>query len=228
MKEVNEKFDKVCVDFVEMALHLKEKFYPRLLTTIFERQWLLTHGMELAIAKSLNSTEYLSTLGAAIGKAVKKADYISALQSLQSVNFSLIAKLRANKDASIDTIMNLLHLEDTLVERLDVSSSRVRKIKENIANHVLALRGVFVPLSEPLSAVALEGVEGTSSGAPGTADTTTALSIVVASTIIVRPISIDDYEVTGADDQATADGNVANKDANPFPNVDDTELNVSE
>ncbi|GJV22382.1 hypothetical protein Tco_1371402 [Tanacetum coccineum] len=111
---------------------------------------------------------------------------------------------------------------------LDVSSSRVCNIKENIANHVSALRGVFVPLSEPLSAVALEGMEGTSGSAPGTANTTTALSIIVASTSIVRPISIDDYEVTGVDDQANADGNVADKDDNPFPNVDDAELNVSE
>ncbi|GJV40991.1 hypothetical protein Tco_1419431 [Tanacetum coccineum] len=292
MKEVNEKFDKLCADFVEMALHLEEKFYPHLLTTIFGRRWLLTHGMELAIAKCLNSTEYLSTLGAAIGKAVEKgmqaglsarithgaegrkltdvaaynpsteADYLSALQRLQSVNFSLIAELRANKEANIDTIMNLLRLEDTLAERLgltksqphvnqlmvpihhspdqrvigasalslslDVSSSRVLKIKENIANHVSTLRDVFVPLSEPLSTVALEGTEGTSDGTPDTVDTTTALSIVVASTSIIRPISIDDYEVTGAGDQATADGNVADKDANPFPNVDDAKLNVLE
>ncbi|GJU89092.1 hypothetical protein Tco_1301515 [Tanacetum coccineum] len=72
MAEVNEKFDKLCADFVEMALHLEEKFYPHLMTTIYGRRWLLTHGMELVIAKCLNSTEYLSILGAAIGKAVKK------------------------------------------------------------------------------------------------------------------------------------------------------------
>ncbi|GKE88436.1 hypothetical protein Tco_1565911, partial [Tanacetum coccineum] len=72
MKEVNDKFDKLYADYVEMTLHLEEKFYPHLLTTIFGRRWLLTHGMELAIAKCLNSTEYLSTLGAAIGKAVEK------------------------------------------------------------------------------------------------------------------------------------------------------------
>ncbi|GJR05547.1 hypothetical protein Tco_0528531 [Tanacetum coccineum] len=83
---------------------------------------------------------------------------------------------------------------------LDVSSSWVRKIKENIANHVSALHDVFVPLSKPLSAVALEGTEGTSGATPGIVDTTTTLSIVVASTSTVRPISIDDYEVTGADD----------------------------
>ncbi|GJS54065.1 hypothetical protein Tco_0627427 [Tanacetum coccineum] len=62
MQEVNKKFDKLCADFVEMALHLEEKFYPHLLTTISGRRWLLTHGVELAIAKCLNSTEYLSAL----------------------------------------------------------------------------------------------------------------------------------------------------------------------
>ncbi|GJW57145.1 hypothetical protein Tco_0103876 [Tanacetum coccineum] len=150
------------------------------------------------------SDQYLSSLGAAIGKAVEKgmqeglsagithgaagrvltdvaaynpsaeADYLSALQRLQSVNFSLITELKSNKDASIDTIMNLLCLEDSLAERLgltesqprvdqlmvpihhspdqrvigasalslslDVSSSRVQRIRENIANHRSALR----------------------------------------------------------------------------------------
>ncbi|GJS24286.1 hypothetical protein Tco_0452918 [Tanacetum coccineum] len=119
MAEVNEKFDKLCADFVEMTLHLEEKFYPYLLTTISRRRWLLTHDMELAITKYLNSTEYLYVLGAAIGKVVEKdmqeglsagithssegrkltdvaaynpsaeADYLSALQRLQSVNFPL-------------------------------------------------------------------------------------------------------------------------------------------
>ncbi|GKE21805.1 hypothetical protein Tco_1433317 [Tanacetum coccineum] len=253
-------------------------------------EWLLTHGMELAVTKCLNSPEYLSAIRAAISKAIEKGmqdgltagithgaegrnlndvaahnpsvevDYITALQRLQSVNFSLIADLRSNKDASVETIMNLLHLEDTLTEKLgltesqphveqlivpihhsldqhvigasalslslDVSSSRVRKIKENIANQRSALRDVFVPLSEPLSATALTGTEGTSGVKPATADTTTTMSIVIASTSTVRPISIDDYEVVGTDDQAAADRNVADEDVNPFPNVDDAELNV--
>ncbi|GJU31039.1 hypothetical protein Tco_1174628 [Tanacetum coccineum] len=289
MAEVNEKFDKLCADFVEMALYLEEKFYPHLLTTISGCRWLLTHGMELAIAKCLNSTEYLSVLGAAIGKAVKKgmqeglsarithglegrkltdvvaynssaeADYLSALQRLQSVNFSLIGELKLNKDASVDTIMNLLRLEGTLAERLglsqpnvnllmvpihhyldqhvigatalslslDVSNSRVRKIRENIANHISALRGVFVPLSEPLSSAALEGTEGTSGTAP---DTTTALSVTFASTSSIPPISTDDYDVVRTDGQegTSADGQTgAGADVNPFPNVEDAELDIS-
>ncbi|GKF25530.1 hypothetical protein Tco_0081424, partial [Tanacetum coccineum] len=53
-----------------------------------------------------------------------EADYLTALQSLQSVNFSLLAELRANKDASVETIMNLLRLEDSLAERLCLIESQ--------------------------------------------------------------------------------------------------------
>ncbi|GKG60234.1 hypothetical protein Tco_0609898, partial [Tanacetum coccineum] len=34
MREVNENFDKLDADLVELALHLEERFYPHLLTTI--------------------------------------------------------------------------------------------------------------------------------------------------------------------------------------------------
>ncbi|GJV96893.1 hypothetical protein Tco_1548470 [Tanacetum coccineum] len=286
------KSHSLYTDFVEMALHLEEKLYSHLLTTISDRRWLLTHGMELAISKCLNSIEYLSALGAAIGKAVEKgmqdglsagiihgtegryfsnvdaynpsaeADYISALQRLQSVNFSLLAELKSNKDASIDTLINILRLEDTLAERLgltglqphvdqlmvpihhsldrvvvgasalslslDVSSSCIRKIKENIANHRSTLCDVFFPLAKPLSVIALTCTEGTSGVVPAAADTTTTLSTTLASTSTVTPISVDDYEVTGTDDQAAANENVTGGNVNPFPNVDDEKLNVPE
>ncbi|GJR73243.1 reverse transcriptase domain-containing protein [Tanacetum coccineum] len=220
-------------------------------------RWLLTHGLKLAIAKCLNSPEYLSALGAAIGKAIEKGmqdglaagithgkedrvladvaaynpssevDYVSALQQLQSVNFSLLAELKLNKDSSVETLMNILRLEETLAERLGLNESQPH-IRENLANYRSALRDVFIPLAGPFSTVALEGTGGTSDTVPVTANTTTTLSIIIASTSTVRPISIDDYEVAGTDDQATADGNVIDEDANPFPNVDGAELNVPE
>nr|GEX04782.1 hypothetical protein [Tanacetum cinerariifolium] len=260
MEEVNKKFDKLCADFVYMALHLEEKFYLHLLTTISGCRWLLTHGMELAIVRFMNSTKYMSALGAAISKAVEKgmqedlsvgitpgaegrkladvaaynpsaeADYLSALQRLQNVNFSLIAKLESNKDASVDIIRNLLRLDDALAERLglteshphanqlmvlihhspnqrfigafalsfslDVSHSQVRMIKENIASHVSALRGVFVPLSEPLFAADLEGTKGTPDSPH---DTTTTLFMTFVFAGIIPPISTDDYEVAHVD-----------------------------
>nr|GEW71048.1 putative WD40/YVTN repeat-like-containing domain-containing protein [Tanacetum cinerariifolium] len=290
LEEVNEKFDKLCVDFVEMAPHLEEKFYPHLLTTISGRRWLLTYDMELAVAKCLNSTEYLSALGAAISKAVEKgmqeglsagithgaegrqladvaaynpsaeADYLSALQHLRSVNFSLISELKSNKDACVDTVMILPRLDDVLTERLgltksqpcvdqlmvpihhspdqrvvgasaltfslEVSNSRVKKMRENIANHVSALHGVFVPLSEPLSAAALEGMEGTFGSTPDVAAT---LSTTLVSTSTIPPISTDDYKVAYAKCQggARVDNETAtDDDINLF--VDNADLNISE
>ncbi|GKA78782.1 hypothetical protein Tco_0785319 [Tanacetum coccineum] len=211
-------------------------------------------GMELAIIKCLNSPEYLYALGAAIGKAIEKVDYISALQQLQNLNFPLLAELKSNKEASIK-MMDILRLERPLVDTLwldelqpnvdqlmvpiyhspdkvvigatalslalDVSSVRVQKIKENIANQRSALCDVFVPLSEPFSAAVLTGTEGTSDIVSATADTTMTLSTTFASTSSIAPIFVDDYEVIGADDQAVADANAAS-----FPNVDDAKLNI--
>ncbi|GJT62361.1 hypothetical protein Tco_1005894 [Tanacetum coccineum] len=285
MKVVNDKFDKMYTDFVEMTLHLEEKFYPRLFTTVSGRRWLLTHGMELAIVKFLNSPEYLFALRAAIGKAIEKGmqdglsagivhgregrvltdvaahnpfaevDYTYALQHIRSVNFSLLAELISNKDASVKIVMDILRLEDPLAKKLglnelqpnvdqlmvpihrsldkvvlgataltlalDVSSFRVRRIRENIANQRSALRDVFVPLAEPFFAAVLTGTEGTSDIVSTTANTNTALSTTFASASSIAPISVDDYEVVGADDQAVAGGNAAF-----FPNVDDAELNI--
>nr|GFA26437.1 cold-regulated 47 [Tanacetum cinerariifolium] len=45
---------------------------PYLLITISGRKWLLTYGMELAVVKCLNSSEYLFALGKTISKAVEK------------------------------------------------------------------------------------------------------------------------------------------------------------
>ncbi|GJT23339.1 hypothetical protein Tco_0893276 [Tanacetum coccineum] len=265
MKDMNDNFDKLDIDLVELALHLEERFYPHLLTTI--------SGPAIGKAVEKGMQEGLSagiTHGAA-GRVLTdvnaynlsvEADYLSTLQRLQSVNFSLITELKSNKDASIDTIMNLLRLEDSLAERLvliesrphvdqlmvpihhssdqrvigasalslslDVSSSRVQRIKENIANHRSALRDVFVPLSEPFSATTLMGTEVIS--AP--IDTASAPSTTLASVSTIVPISIEDYEVAGTDGQEAINESVPNDaiggSVNPFSNVDDLELNVSQ
>ncbi|GKB76158.1 hypothetical protein Tco_0943053, partial [Tanacetum coccineum] len=112
-----------------------------------------------------------------------------------------------------------------LLLSLDVSSSRVRKIKENIDNHRSAIRDVFVSLAEPLSVIALAGTKGTSILADATIDATMVLSITLASVGTIVPISVDDYEVVCTDDQAAADENAVGN-AEPFPNVDDAELNI--
>ncbi|GKF04539.1 hypothetical protein Tco_0035207, partial [Tanacetum coccineum] len=93
---------------------------------------------------------------------------------------------------------------------LDVSHGRVQRIRENIANNRSDLHDVFVSFSEPftippismdvyeiahaepLSVTALEGTRGTSSVA---SDTTTTLSVTLASASTIPPISMDDYEI---------------------------------
>nr|GEV61769.1 hypothetical protein [Tanacetum cinerariifolium] len=265
MKVVNDKFGKLYTDFVEMALFLEEKFYPHLLTTVCGRMWLLTHRMKLAIVKSLNSPEYLSALGAAIGKATEKGmqdglsagivhskegrvltdvaaynpsakvDYTFALQQLRNVNFFLPAELKSNKDVSVETVMDILRLEDPLAEKQGLNELQpnvdqlmvlIHRSPDKVvlgATALSALRDVFVPLAEPFSTAVLKGTEGTFDTPPATANTNMALSTTFASAISIALISVDDYEVVGTEDQAVADENAAS-----FLNVDDAELNISQ
>ncbi|GJT94150.1 hypothetical protein Tco_1082995 [Tanacetum coccineum] len=258
MKDVNDKFDKLDVDVIEMALHLEEMFYPHLFTTIVGRMWLLNHGIKLAIAKCLHSPEYLSALRAAISRAIKKgmqdglatgithgqegrvlsdvvafnpsakSDYISALQELQDINFSLLAELKSNKDASIETLMDILHLEEPVAERLGLQESQPHEDQRMVHIHLALDQTVVGATSlsfsldvsvEPLSSVTLEGTEGTSGTVP---ETTTALSVTFAPVSSIPPIFIDDYEIAHANDQGNAGANV-----DPFSNVDDAELIIS-
>ncbi|GKG45104.1 hypothetical protein Tco_0495182, partial [Tanacetum coccineum] len=46
-----------------LALYLDEEFYPRFLTTIVSRRWIISHGLRLAVMKCHQSSEY----GAAFG-----------------------------------------------------------------------------------------------------------------------------------------------------------------
>ncbi|GKB27829.1 hypothetical protein Tco_0867230 [Tanacetum coccineum] len=72
MKVANDKLAKLDADLAEMACHLEERFYPHLLYNISARRWLLTHGLKLFLVKCLNSSEYLTALGAAIIRTIEK------------------------------------------------------------------------------------------------------------------------------------------------------------
>nr|GEW42196.1 hypothetical protein [Tanacetum cinerariifolium] len=206
MEEVNEKFDKLCADFVDMALHLKEKFYPKAVKKGMHEGLSagITHGAEGR--KLANVTVYNPSA---------EVDYLSALHRLQN----LMVPIHHSPDQRVVGA-------SALSLSLDVSHSRVKKIRENIAKHVSALRGVFVPLSEPLSAAALEGTEGTFGS---THDTTTTLSMTFVSASTILPISIDDYEVAHADGQGDADVDdetATVENIGLFSDVSNAELNI--
>nr|GEV45237.1 hypothetical protein [Tanacetum cinerariifolium] len=173
LKVVNDKLEKLYADFVDVALHLEEKFYPRLLTTIFGRRWLLTHGMELAVIKCPHSSKYLFSLGAAIGKAIEK------------------------------------EMQDGLA--VEITHGAEGKISQVLGPHF-----VMFPISEPVSAKMLT-VLGVLNTLPSPITTTLSTTLAFDSTL--APINVDDYGVVGTNDQASVD-------ADPFPNVDDTDLNI--
>nr|GEV52564.1 transposase (putative), gypsy type [Tanacetum cinerariifolium] len=236
------------VKVYENCMERLEKFQDDRMK-IVEDKWLLTHGMELTIAKCLNSSEYLSALETAIGEAIEKgmqdglaagithgkegrvltdvfahnpsekADYIFALQQLQNVNFPLFAKLKSNKDASVEAIMDILRLEDHVAEKLGLNELQLNVEQLMVPIHSSPDK-VVIGASALSLALDVSSVEGTFGTVPATA-TTTALSTTLALTNTFNPISIDDYEFVDADDQAVAGG-----DATSFPNVDDAELYI--
>ncbi|GJX33146.1 hypothetical protein Tco_0243001 [Tanacetum coccineum] len=229
MKVVNDKFDKLYTDFVEMALHLEEKFYPHLLTTSFGRRWLLTQGMKLAITKCLNSPEYLFGLGASIGKAIEKGIqdglstgithgkegrvltdvaaynpsaevyYTSTLQQFQNVNFPLPAELKSNKDASIESVTNILRLEEPFADKLGLGEIQPHIDQLMVPIHHSPDKVVIGATALSL-ALDVSSTEGTSDTVPATTDGTTTLSTTFAFESTISPISVDDYEVVDMDD----------------------------
>nr|GEX59637.1 hypothetical protein [Tanacetum cinerariifolium] len=153
MKVVNDKFDKLYTDFVEMALHLEEKLYPHLLTTISDRRWLLTQGIQDGLSVGItHGKEGRVLIDVVTYNPFTEVDYIFALLQLQNVNFPLLAELKSNKDASIGTMMDILRLEGPLVDKLGLD-----ELQPNFITHRTksALCDVFVPLAEPFSAAAL-------------------------------------------------------------------------
>ncbi|GJS21806.1 hypothetical protein Tco_0450438 [Tanacetum coccineum] len=151
-------------------------------------------------------------------------DFTFALQEVQNVNFSLLAELESNKDASVETVMDLLCLDEALVERLSLNESQPHVDQLMVPDHhspdqsVIGARALSLSL-DPLSVAALEGTGRTSSVAP---DTTAALFMTLVSASTISPISMDDYEVMRADGQEGIGA-----DVDPFPNVDDAELIIS-
>nr|GEV11555.1 hypothetical protein [Tanacetum cinerariifolium] len=89
---------KLDANLAEMACHLEEKFYPHLLTTI--SGW--REGGSLIDVATYNPSA--------------EADFIYALQELREIDFLLLAELKSHKDASVEDIMNLLHLEGPLID----------------------------------------------------------------------------------------------------------------
>nr|GFB70276.1 hypothetical protein [Tanacetum cinerariifolium] len=120
---------------------------------------------------------------------------------LKVVDLGASVKVREQEVADLDAVVTSVKSQnDNLVKQvhkleLKVVNDKFDKLyadfvemalhleeRENIANCRSSLHDVFIPLAEPFSIMALEGTGGTSDIVPVTPDTTTDLSMVVAST----------------------------------------------
>nr|GEV56344.1 hypothetical protein [Tanacetum cinerariifolium] len=222
IKIVEDKFDKLYTNFVEMTLYLEDKFYPHHLTTISGRRWLLTHGIELAIAKCLNLPKYLFALITTIGKVIEKGmqDRLATEITHGKEGRVLMDVAAHNPSAEADYVFALRQLQNILLlKKLGLNELQPHVDQLMVPIHSSPDKVVIgaTTLSLALDASSMKGTSGV---VPATATTTT-LSTTLALTSSVNPISIDDYEFVDADDQAVTGG-----DATSFPNVDDAELRI--
>ncbi|GKA86044.1 hypothetical protein Tco_0807755 [Tanacetum coccineum] len=200
VKVLSDRVASMDSNLMALVLHMDEEFFPRFLTTLAGRRWILSRGARLLVVKCLHSPEYMTALGGAIGHAIKKgkqdglatgidhgqagrvladvatydpsaeANYLAAINDLHSVDFSLLAQLESQKDASIIDIMDLLHLEEdqvvireiSLSDSLEVAHNHVQRLKGDDTACRLSLTDAMVPFVEPLSIRSLTGEVSTS------------------------------------------------------------------
>ncbi|GKE41363.1 hypothetical protein Tco_1468647 [Tanacetum coccineum] len=122
-----------------------------------------------------------------------EAKYIDAVNTLGTIDFSLLSELKSKKDARmvdlIDSLYNVVLGETSLSFSLQVVHSRVQRVRGEIKEKRLSLTNVMVPLAEPLSAKSLIG-EASTSAIHATTEHITTLSTTFASSDVVPPLSI--------------------------------------
>nr|GEZ86510.1 hypothetical protein [Tanacetum cinerariifolium] len=116
-------------------------------------RWLLTHGMELAIAKCLNSLEYLYALGTAVSKAIEKGmqDELAA-GIIHGRESRILTDVAAhNPDASIKVVMNILRLKEHLAARLGLNESQAHADQLMVPLHHSPEKTVIGPSAHSLA-----------------------------------------------------------------------------
>ncbi|GJV85267.1 hypothetical protein Tco_1525165 [Tanacetum coccineum] len=246
------------VTVYENCMEQLEKFQDDRMKVVndkFDKLWLLTQGMELAITKCLNSPKYLSVLGAAIGKDIEKVDYISALQQLQNVNFPMLAELKYNKDASIESVMNIFRLEEPLMDKLGlgelqphvdqlmvpihhspdkvVIGATALSLALDVSNvRILNIKENIANQRTVLHDVFVPSSEPFSvvvlTGTKGTSDvvSTTGDTTMALSTTFASANTIAPIFVDDYEVIGAEDQTAADGNTASFPNVDDAELNI--
>nr|GEW35172.1 hypothetical protein [Tanacetum cinerariifolium] len=190
---------------LEMAAHLDEEFYPRFLTAISRRWWILTLGLKLVLFKCLQSLKCCHALGQAISCTVNKGIQDGMRARVEhgkaGRELSLIKAYDPSTEAKYVKAIN--SLEGPLAEILrakDLQPSPqqlrlpIHRPEDNIMEKRLSLTDVMVPLAKPLSSRSLIS-EASTSAASATSKPVTTLSMTFASSDVVPPLSISNDQV---------------------------------
>ncbi|GJW05123.1 retrovirus-related pol polyprotein from transposon TNT 1-94 [Tanacetum coccineum] len=139
-----------------------------------------------------------------------EAKYVDVMNALCIVDFSLLSLLKSKKDACMVDLMDSLRLEGPLaeipraeelqpsLEQLMLPIHRAKDDVEEITEKRLLLTDAMIPLAEPLSSKSLIGEAGTSA-IPATTEPITTLSTTVASSGVVPPLFLSNYQVSDAE-----------------------------
>nr|GEZ57715.1 hypothetical protein [Tanacetum cinerariifolium] len=194
---------KLDVDLLEMALHLEEKFYPHILTTISRA---IKKGMHDGLSVGIDHGKAEAPRGGfpftCRTKISQGCKYYGCYGSAPLGRSSCNATGMSDLQPDVEQLTLPIHRPEDQVVLAQRS----------------ALIDVWVPLVDPLTAKSLIGKASTSNSVPAAVVTITAPSTTFASASSVLPITIEDYEIVGTDGpeyaQGSGQGNVAS-----FPTV---------
>nr|GEW00190.1 hypothetical protein [Tanacetum cinerariifolium] len=132
--EMDARLDALSIDF-------NEELYPHMLTVIAGRQWVIRHGLRLAVMKCGESPElrqaFVNVVSAGLVKGMSEglahgiehekasqdlevmeaydpeanSKYLQALQELKDLKYPIVDQLEGLNDAPMEVIMASLHLE---------------------------------------------------------------------------------------------------------------------
>nr|GFA23889.1 hypothetical protein [Tanacetum cinerariifolium] len=139
--EMDARLDAMSIDF-------DEELYPRMLTAIAGRGWVIRHGLRLATMKCAESLEMRQAFADVHGHAQRtiesleaydpeaKAKFVAALQSLIDLKLPLLDQLKGLNDAPMDVIMASLYLEDDTGDDAPQFIRDLRPSSSQLAIHV--------------------------------------------------------------------------------------------
>ncbi|GJT87346.1 hypothetical protein Tco_1069063 [Tanacetum coccineum] len=191
VKILSDRVAELDSELMGMAVHMDEELYPRFLTTIAGRRWIISCGFRLAVMKCLQSPEYVSALETAIGLVIDKGMHIGLVAGIDHGKAGRgLVEIAAYdpfvEERYVSAVIALRGLDFNFLSQLECRRmpalfvSWILFVKEGALSHRLSISEAMGPLVDPLSSENLVG-EASTSGVLATAATTTPLSVSVTS-----------------------------------------------